>query len=629
MPTERLSMRDVREILRQKWQLGRSHRQVAGSVGASAGAVGETMRRAKAAGVTNWAEIESLSPSALEARLYPSTAAAAKPTPDCAWIHRERRRVGVTLQLLHDEYAEQQPDGYGTRSFASTTVSGCGVAGRRCARSTAPARRPSSITRARSHASATRRRASGSEVELFVAVLGASNLTYAEATRSQRGPDWIGSHTRAFAYFGGVTAATVCDQLKPGVTVSCRYEPGIQRTYEEMAEHYGTTVLPARPTHPRDKPKVEVRRADRAALDTRAAAQRDAFLAGFAQRAHRGAPRGPERPADARVPGQPARALREARAVDAQATARRALRVRRVVAREGEPRLPRRGRRSLLLGPAHASARRTSTCACRRAPSRSCSMGGASPRTHAASSAGGTRRRRSTCRPRTARTWSGRPSRIINWAGTIGPQTRALAQAILTERTHPEQGYRSCLGILRLGKRYGDARLEAACARALAAGGALVSPRRLDPAARPGSRAAAHVGRRTGARADQRAPRKRPRTEPLQLRRNASCSTNRPSRNSRPCASTRSARRGPNNRRCPRSAAVLRRAAWPARRRRAPRPREQAARAAAQGGEAPPRPGVRRGHRLLGRGVSSTRPSSVSSPRAGGCTSTRTSSSPA
>ncbi len=111
MPTERLSMRDVREILRQKWQLGRSHRQVAGSVGASAGAVGETMRRAKAAGVTSWAEIEGLSPSALEARLYPPTAtAAAKPTPDCAWIHRERRRVGVTLQLLHLEYAEQQPD---------------------------------------------------------------------------------------------------------------------------------------------------------------------------------------------------------------------------------------------------------------------------------------------------------------------------------------------------------------------------------------------------------------------------------------------------------------------------------------------------------------------------------------
>ncbi len=96
------------------------------------------------------------------------------------------------------------------------------------------------------------------EVELFVAVLGASNYTYAEATRTQRGPDFIASHVRAFQDLGGVPAALVPDQLKSGVTLACRYEPGIQRTYEELARHYGTTVLPARPLHPRDKAKVEV-----------------------------------------------------------------------------------------------------------------------------------------------------------------------------------------------------------------------------------------------------------------------------------------------------------------------------------------------------------------------------------
>ena len=117
MPTERLSMRDVREILRQKWQLGRSHREVAESVGVSAGAVGETMRRAKAVGVTSWAAVEGLAPSALEARLYPSTAVVAKSVPDCAWIHRERRRVGVTLELLHHEYLEREPDGYQYSQF--------------------------------------------------------------------------------------------------------------------------------------------------------------------------------------------------------------------------------------------------------------------------------------------------------------------------------------------------------------------------------------------------------------------------------------------------------------------------------------------------------------------------------
>jgi transposase len=91
------------------------------------------------------------------------------------------------------------------------------------------------------------------EVELFVAVLGASNLTYPEATRTQQVGDWIGSHVRALEYFGGAPRAIVPDQLKSGVTVPCRYEPGVQRTYDELAEHYGTVILPARPGHPRDK----------------------------------------------------------------------------------------------------------------------------------------------------------------------------------------------------------------------------------------------------------------------------------------------------------------------------------------------------------------------------------------
>src|SRR5881409_1747350 len=94
-------------------------------------------------------------------------------------------------------------------------------------------------------------------VELFVAVLGASNYTYAEATRTQQVPDWVASHQRAFQFFGGVTEAIVPDQLKSGVVVPCRYEPGLQRTYEEFAAHYGTAILPARPAKPRDKAKIE------------------------------------------------------------------------------------------------------------------------------------------------------------------------------------------------------------------------------------------------------------------------------------------------------------------------------------------------------------------------------------
>ena len=95
-------------------------------------------------------------------------------------------------------------------------------------------------------------------MELFVAVLGASNYTFADATRTQQSADWIASHTRDVEYFGGVPALWVADQLRTGVTAPCRCEPGVQRTYREWAEHYGTVVLPARPAKPRDKAKVEV-----------------------------------------------------------------------------------------------------------------------------------------------------------------------------------------------------------------------------------------------------------------------------------------------------------------------------------------------------------------------------------
>lgn len=96
------------------------------------------------------------------------------------------------------------------------------------------------------------------EVELFVAVLGASNYTYAEATRTQTVADWVMSHVRALEYFGGAPCAIVPDQLRSAVTRPCRYEPGVQRTYDELGRHYDAVIFPARPLHPRDKAKVEV-----------------------------------------------------------------------------------------------------------------------------------------------------------------------------------------------------------------------------------------------------------------------------------------------------------------------------------------------------------------------------------
>jgi transposase len=258
MPTERLSMRDTREIPRQKWQLGRSHRPIAESLGVSAGVVGLATRRAVDAGL-KWEDVEAIDDAELERRLYPAVVAASqRPGPDCVWIHRERHRVGVTLELLHHEYLESHPDGLKYTAFCERyrewltrrglVMRQVHVAGDKLFVDYS-GKKPHIVDPSTGEVV---------ELELFVAVLGASNLTYAEVTRTQRGPDFIASHVRALEFLGGVPAALVPDQLKSGVTRACRYEPEAQRTYEELARHYGTTVLPARPRRPRDKAKVEV-----------------------------------------------------------------------------------------------------------------------------------------------------------------------------------------------------------------------------------------------------------------------------------------------------------------------------------------------------------------------------------
>jgi transposase len=259
MATERLSMRQTREILRQKWSLGRTHREVAHSLGISSGAVGTTVLRARAAGL-EWVQVDALSDEALEVRVYgpPTPPTRHRAVPDCAYLHAERRKPGVTLELLHLEYLEQHPDGYRYTQFCEfyrrwlqrrgLSMRQVHRAGEKCFVDYA-GQKPRIIEAPTGEVIA---------VELFVAVLGASNYTYAEATRTQQVPDWIASHQRAFQYFGGVTEVIVPDQLRSGVGVPCRYEPGVQRTYDAFAQHYGTVILPARPAKPRDKAKIEV-----------------------------------------------------------------------------------------------------------------------------------------------------------------------------------------------------------------------------------------------------------------------------------------------------------------------------------------------------------------------------------
>ena len=252
-------MRKTREILRLKWAHGRSHREIAGALVVGVGTPTQVVARAKRAKITCWSEVEALSDEQLDARMYPPPIlnGTPRPEPNPAAIHIELRRTGVTLRLLHEEYALGNPGAYGYTKFVElynawadrllVTMRQVHKAGEKCFVDYS-GKKPSIVDP---------KTGERIEVELFVAVMGASNYTYVEATATQRSADWIASHVRLVEFLGGAPGAFVPDQLKSGVVIASRYEPGIQRTYEEWSQHYGTTILPARPMKPRDKAKVE------------------------------------------------------------------------------------------------------------------------------------------------------------------------------------------------------------------------------------------------------------------------------------------------------------------------------------------------------------------------------------
>lgn len=252
-------MRTIREVLRLKWQCGLSDRDIAASCRIGATAVRGYVRRAKLAGLS-WPLPDTLQDAALEQMLFPPSPkvpAKDRPLPDWPEIHKQLKRKGVTLQLLVEEFRSNHPNAYGYsrccelyRAWAHTaepTLIQEHKAGDKLfvdyAGHTMPIIDPKTgeVTQA----------------QVFVAALGASNYTFAEATRTQSLPDWIGSHVRCFAFLGGVTRLVVPDNLKSAVTSPCRYEPDVNPTYLKFAAHYGVAVVPARVRKPRDKAKVE------------------------------------------------------------------------------------------------------------------------------------------------------------------------------------------------------------------------------------------------------------------------------------------------------------------------------------------------------------------------------------
>jgi transposase len=259
---ERMAMSKVREILRLRWEQQRSVREVARATSSSVGVVSTVTGRAREAGL-DAKSVADLDDGVLEARVYgPRTGTGRRdpkrPLPDPVWMHTELRRPGVTLELLHLEYLEAHANGYRYTAF-------CDVYRRWLSRQQLSMRQ---VHRGgeRMYVDYSGKKArvvepsTGElhEVELFVAVLGASSMTYVEATETQRAEDFVASHVRAFEYFGGVPAMVVPDQLRSAIGRPCAYEPGVARTYGELARHYDTAIVPARPGRPKDKAKVEV-----------------------------------------------------------------------------------------------------------------------------------------------------------------------------------------------------------------------------------------------------------------------------------------------------------------------------------------------------------------------------------
>ena len=257
MANRRLAMRQIKDILRLHWSQGLSMRSIAQSLGVSYGSVHEVVRRATAAAL-QWPLPAELDDAALEQMLYTGNEGRprVRPEPDWLVVDRELRRKGVTLQLVWLEYKQAHPDGLQYTQFCQHYLRWQATQDL-VLRQTYRAGEKMFVDYAGPGLPIVNPRTSEIRYgSLFVAVLGASSMTFLEPHENRTLPWWIGGNTHALEYFQGVPAAVVCDNLKTGVDDPCWYEPALNRTYADWAAHYGTVILPTRAAHPRDKDRA-------------------------------------------------------------------------------------------------------------------------------------------------------------------------------------------------------------------------------------------------------------------------------------------------------------------------------------------------------------------------------------
>jgi transposase len=466
-------MRKTKEVLRLKFELGLGLREIARSCCLGLATIHDYLQRAKAAGI-GWPLPEGWDEEKLEAKLFddppPRTADPAKAVPDFAAIHEQKQRHRhVTLQLLWDEYKQANPEGYQYSRFCELYQRWLGkqdLVLRRehkpgekmfvdWAGSTIPIHDPDGGPDRDGH--------------LFVAVMGASSYTYAEATSDEQLTNWIGAHMRAFEFYQGVPALVIPDNTKTGVIKACRYDPDLNPTYLELATHYGVGVVPARPYKPRDKAKVEsgVQLVERWVL---AALRHHRFhslgdLNGEIRRLLEQLNARPFRKRDGSRSSlfesldRPALRSLPLERFDLSQWSRARVNIDYHIAFDT----------NFYSVPYHlvhqlVEVRATSTTV-------EILHKGQRIASHLRAHGSGNAITVAAHRPKSHQAhleWT--PSRLVHWAQSIGPQTARLFERILEDKPHPEMGYRGCLGIMRLAKEYSPARMEAAAERALLTG---------------------------------------------------------------------------------------------------------------------------------------------------------------
>jgi len=471
MPQERLSMRKIMEILRLKHERGLSNRKIAASCNVHKNTVANYLQRAEQAGIS-WPLPENMSESKLYHLLFPDQSKARPedaPRPDWNLVHRELQKKGVTLFLLWEEYKQAHPNGYKYSWFCREYRKWRGKldlvmrhehrAGEKLfvdyAGHTIPIINPGT--------------GEVHQAEIFVAVLGASNYTYAEATWSQNLWDWINSHVRTLQYLGGVPQVAVPDNLKSGVKKAHLYEPDLNPTYQDMARHYNLAIVPARKKRPRDKAKAEtgVQLVSRWILARLRNKQFFSLLA-LNQEVRKLLEQLNQKPfkklegsrkslfEDLDKP-----ALQPLPETHYEYALWKKVRVNvdyhveierhyysvphQLVSKELDARYTENTVEIFHKNSRVASHKRSYR------KGKYSTVKEHMPKAH-----------------REYAKWT--PERLMRWAAKSGKNTARLVEDIMAKKPHPQQGFRPCLGIMRLGKQYGAQRLDQACRRALILG---------------------------------------------------------------------------------------------------------------------------------------------------------------